>query len=123
MQRIAKIANQKPEVYGEARVRDFCLIINGTRYGITDIKKLPLELQPEAVYTPRNEEAVVFFTKQSPLSNHYCSPFTIEGHEFSCVEQYLAYAKAGLAKNKTMEKGALEQRDPSECKVINGQIS
>lgn len=118
LHRIAKVAKQKPEVYDEVRIKDFSLVINSSRYGITDIRKLPPELHPEAVYTPRNKESVVFFTKQSPLYNHYCSSFTIEDQEFLCVEQYLAYAKARLANNKTREKRALEQKDPSNCKVI-----
>lgn len=34
------------------------------------------------------------------------------------MEQYLAFAKAKLAKNKAMENKALEQKDPAECKII-----
>lgn len=118
LHRIAKIAKLRPDTYGEVRVKDYRLNINGTLYRPMDLGKLPSELHPEAVYTPRNSESVIFFTKQSPLSNHFCSDFYLEGQKFSCVEQYLAFAKARLAKNKPMEKRALEQHDPSECKVI-----
>lgn len=118
IQRIAKIASLKPEIYGEVRVRDYCLILNGNRYGIDEVSKLPSELQPESVYTPRSKEAVVFFTKQSPLSNHFPTKFSLEGQEYASVEQFLACAKARLAGNKTLEKRASEQKDPSECKRI-----
>lgn len=118
LHRIAKVANQRPEIYGDVRVKDYRLNINGNKYGVKDVGKLPPELHPEYVYTPRNSEAVIFFTKQSPFSNHFASAFEIDDHKFSCIEQYLAFAKARLAKNKAMEKKALEQTDPAECKII-----
>lgn len=118
LQRIAQTARQKPEVYNEVRIKDYSLIINGVNYEREDVHKLPTELQPEAVYSPRDKEAVVFFTKQSPFSNHFCSPLSIEGRDFACVEQFLAYEKAKLANNTTLMNRALEQTDPSACKVI-----
>lgn len=118
MQRIAKVAMGYPDRYKDVKVKDFKLSINGYKYGIEEIHKLPAELQPEAVYTPRSNDSVVFFTKHSPLSNHHQAPFTLKGKVFSCVEQYLAFSKAILAQDTTQTERAMELSDPADHKVI-----
>ena len=70
------------------------LILNGVAYTVDTLNKLPLFLQPQNVATPQNYEAVVFFTKDSPLSNHHEAPFIIDGVQYNCVEQYLMKGKA-----------------------------
>lgn len=61
-------------------------------------------------------DAVVFFTKNSPLSNHNPSPFSINGMEFTCIEQYLALAKASLTKNEALARRAMDSKEPAEHK-------
>lgn len=112
------MAKQSPQTYGEVKVKDYKITINGNKYGLEDLHYLPPELQPEAVYTPRSSKAVVFFTKNSPLSNHYYAPFQLEGKEFSCIEQYLAFTKAKMAQQPNLAKRAMEQKDPAEHKII-----
>lgn len=118
LQRIAKVANQSQYSIGHARVKDHKVIINGTKYGMENLKNLPLHLQPEAAYTPRTSETVVFFTKNSPFSNHHIAPFHLNNQSFVSVEQYLAHSKAMMANNKALAKKALEVEDPAEHKAI-----
>lgn len=80
LQRIAKMARLQPAKYGSPRVRDFMLQLNGKGYDTTNIRQLPADLHPEVVYMPRSDSTVVFFTKQSPLSNHHSSRFHLGGH-------------------------------------------
>lgn len=116
LQRIAKAAHSTG--MGEAKVKDYKVTVNGNKYGMQNIKDLPRELQPAAVYTPRSHNAVVFFTKNSPLSNHHHAPFVLDGKSFVCVEQYLAYSKALLAQNEASAKRALDVKEPAEHKAI-----
>lgn len=118
LQRIARAANMKEREFGEVRVKDYKIKFKGSWYGINDIESLPSELHPKMVYSPRSTEALVFFTKHSPLSNHHPSPFYINGMSFTCVEQYLALAKASLAKNETLAKRAMDSKEPGEHKTI-----
>lgn len=118
LQRIAKVARADPQSYGEVFVKDYQVNINGQGYGMGRIRQLPRELQPEYVYTPRSQETVVFFTKYSPLSNHYRSPFTLEGTSYNCVEQYLAQQKALLAENQQLADKAMDCNDPADHKAI-----
>lgn len=122
LQRIAKVASTKTHEYGDVRVKDHKINIRGTWYGMEDVNQLPPELHPMQVYTPRSTDSVVFFTKNSPFSNHHPAHFSIDEMEFSCVEQYLALAKASLAKNVTLAKKAMDTKEPSQHKAILNQL-
>lgn len=61
---------------------------------------------------------MIFFTKNSPLSNHHSSTFFLEGQRFLCVEQYLAVHRAFLAKDKDLTKRIMQQNDPVQHKII-----
>lgn len=122
LQRIAKAAKNSSSNYGEVKIKDYKICINGTKYGLEDIKNLPTELHPEQVYTPRSTEAIVFFTKHSPLSNHHHAPFNLNGREYACVEQYLAVSKAKLAQDPDLGKRAMESNDPADHKVILNKL-
>lgn len=100
LQRVAKVARAIPERFSDIKIKDYKIFINGTWYGRDDLHHLPLELSPETIYSPRSEEALAFFTKQSPFSNHFHSPFFVDGIQFGCIEQYLAVQKARLANDK-----------------------
>lgn len=41
---------------------------------------------------------------------------------FTCIEQYLALAKASMAKNETLAKKAMDSKEPSEHKAILNQL-
>lgn len=70
------------------------------------------------VFSPRSEGAVVFFTKFSPLSNHFKCYFNINGRTFYCVEQFLALEKATLAEDQELIERALQEKEPADNKVI-----
>lgn len=116
--RIAKAAKQRPDIYQDIRIKDFKLSLNGVSYSYEDVERLPRELLPTAVYTPRSARTCVFFTKHSPLSNHHPAAFQLEGQSFVCVEQFLALRRAQLAGDEFLAKSAMEQQDPADHKVI-----
>ena len=70
------------------------LILNGSVYTVDTLYKLPPALQPEVIASPYNDKIQLFFTRASPLSNHYPCHFVVDGTTFNCVEQYLMKAKA-----------------------------
>lgn len=122
LQRIAKIARMNPEIHGEVKVKDYKLNINGQKYDMDNLHLLPKELTPHAVYTPRSESALVFFTRNSPFSNHFPANFELDGLSFTCVEQYLAVHRAYLAKDKPLARRAMQQGDPAEHKMILNKL-
>lgn len=122
LQRVAKTARSCPEKYGDVKVKDYKISINGKTYDREHLHQLPSELSPAMVYTPCSERACVFFTKHSPFSNHFLSAFTIEGIRFSCIEQYLAVQKAHLVNNKSLAREAMESSDPADHKVVLNKL-
>jgi len=69
---------------------------------------VPILLQDVEMETPRTDtlwkpsecarrvgrDILLFYTKASPLSNHYPTQFTVEDITYNCMEQYLMYQKA-----------------------------
>lgn len=122
LQRVAKTAKAHPTKYSNVKIKDYKVYINGEKYGREDLHRLPEELSPERIYTPSSDKAMVFFTKHSPFSNHFHSPFTLDGLRFVCIEQYLAVQKAYLAKDKDLAKEAMESTDPADHKVVLNKL-
>ncbi len=92
------------------------LIIDGVRYGISDIPKLSSELSPANIATPHvAEDAIAFFSSQSPLSNFFMSPFEVEGQRYDCVERYYQKEKAEFFGDQ-LAVGAIMKADTAlEC--------
>lgn len=118
LNRVAKMARLQPSKYNDVKVKDFKLHINGRVYVPNNLRQLPSDLQPEGVYTPRSDSSVVFFTKQSPLSNHHQSRFTLDGVTYSCVEQCLAHHKASIMGDNALANQALQSDNPADHKII-----
>lgn len=118
LQSIAKTAKAFPDRFSGIKVKDYQLTINGNKYDAKHTHLLPPELRPWAVYAPRTSEAIVFFTRHSPLSNHFPCKFSVENQEYSCIEQYLAHKRALLVDNPDLAQSALQSSNPADHKVI-----
>lgn len=106
------------EEYKFIRVQDFRLTLNNKSYGPSELEQLPHDLRPSTICTKWTDNVVIFFGRYSPLSNHHISPFTVNETSFSCVEQYLAVARARLSGNTEMLERALSCSNPSDCRGI-----
>lgn len=122
LQKIARTARMHPQQYNEVQVRDFMLTIDDQSYNAMEVWDLPEELTPEWVFTPRSDDAVAFFTKFSPLSNHFQCAFKIEGITYNCVEQYLAFKKASLAEDQALMDSAMYDKEPADYQVILNKL-
>ena len=56
---------------------------------INNLNELPPELTPSQISTPTKDNITIFFSKASPLSNHYPCKFVIDDTEYNCTEQFL----------------------------------
>ena len=72
------------------------IMFNGKQYGIENLDTLPAKYQPESLFTPEKDGITAFFSKNSPLSNHFPCNFKLEGEKFHYLEQYLMTQKASL---------------------------
>lgn len=106
------------EEYKSIKVQDFRLTLNNKSYGPSELEHLPYDLRPSTICTKWSDNAVIFFGRFSPLSNHHPSPFTVNDTSFSCVEHYLAVARARLSGDAEVLERALSCTNPSDCRGI-----
>ena len=76
---ILRAAKQKSEYRYKSRLEGAKLVIDGKRYGVSDLDQLPDSLQPFEVSTKANEEMLGFFGELCPFSNFYPINFTFNG--------------------------------------------
>lgn len=117
MYRVLKAA-VKIQKYQSAEVRDYALHLNGREYVPTQLESLPYPLRPSTLAFRSSEEATVFFSKNSFLSNHHPSDFKIKEVWFHSVEQYLAFKRAQLSGQQTLVQRALRADNPADAKSI-----
>lgn len=116
--KVQRRAKALPEKYPDVKIKDYKIRIQGIFYKASELDQLPNDLQASAIATPQSEQAVVFFGRASPLSNHHICSFKIGGRNFTCVEHFLAWQKANLSSDKTLAPAVLEMKDPSEHKKV-----
>ena len=83
------------------------LILSGEMYSVVILSLFPDHLRPEKMATPPNDKRVIFFTKESSLSNHYLCDFTVANIMYNYMKQH-------IMKNKAMH---IDDTD-TECKVM-----
>lgn len=117
--KVAKYASTlKKDEYNSLHIKDFRIFLNGASYGPAELESLPYDLRPSSLCTIWSDESIIFFGRFSPLSNHHYSPFVSDESHYSCVEQFLAVAKAKLAEKSDILDRAVSCTSPSDCKGI-----
>ena len=84
--------------------------------------KLPKELNPANSCTCENNNKIAFFTCNSKLSNHYHCEFTVDGKNFTSVEQYFMYCKASIFGDVSACKPIMSSTDSVQAKTIGNRI-
>lgn len=116
--RVLKKAKSIEGRFEGAHIRGQSLYIDGQAYRVENLESLPDVLKPSSLATLQSEDAVAFFGRFSPLSNHHPSPFVINGKHFTCMEQFLAWSRASLAEDQDLISKALSKADPVIYKGI-----
>ena len=79
---IFKYGAQSDTYKGKCKMLYDSILIDGKKYGITDLLKLPDEINP-LKHHKNDNNILVFFGLHSPFSNfHYCK-FSVSGTEFT----------------------------------------
>lgn len=99
-------------------IRNYAIVLNGKEYTTRELEKLPSPIRPTSISNPRSNDAIVFFSKYSALSNHHPSPFCEQGETFQHMEQYLAAKRAQLSGRDDLIQRAASANDPKVAKAI-----
>ena len=90
---VLKTVNNSGGKYKARHVVDK-LLLNDKLYTTQDIPRLPEDLRPQNTSTITKNNITAFFTKASPLSNHFPSEITVDNYHYSTVEQFFMNKKA-----------------------------
>lgn len=113
-------AKRDPKVKA-ATLRGDSLVIDSQTYTIDRLDKLPQSYSKQAIATQHKDNTTAFFHKESPLSNFHPCKLTINGTNFSSVEQFYTACKAEFAKRETTD--IMMDPNPETAKRISKQIS
>ena len=99
------------------------LILGGKVYTVDNIHTIDFpELQPRNVFTPSKLGVQGFFSRFSPLSNHYISKFKIDGKVFNSSEQFFMHKKALFFKDNETAARILAAKDASQAKFLGRSV-
>ena len=94
--------------------------IDGTLYSHDKTENIPLLYRP--LHTKTVENTVIFFTKQSPLSNFHQCQVIIEGTTFTSVEQFVDYKAATHFGDQDAAMLIMQQTDPTHHRQTIKQV-
>ena len=105
------------------KLRIDSLILAGKEYTSDNIDTIPVkELQPDRIFTPTHNGVTSFFSKFSPLSNHYPANIQADGHTFYSSEQYFMYLKAKHFKDAGSVDKIRHAKSPAEAKGLGKKV-
>ena len=89
-------------------------VIDGNSYSYDKIEDIPAIYKPS--HTKSVDDTVLFFTKNSPLSNFYKCSFKVDDVTYTSVEQYYTLKAALFFKDETTCKLPMHQTEAVEHK-------
>ena len=75
---ILRLAKYQPEYWEKSRLDSDSLLINGTRYTIDDLDRLPPEIATHKAAEKTNDTHIIFSGELSPYSNFHSCNFVID---------------------------------------------
>lgn len=120
MQTLYKVlgAAKSIEEFSSAKVHNYQLELNDQIFQITDLERLPRQLRPSTLASPKSDTHMVFFSRHARLSNHFPASFAIGNHQYKTMEQFLAVRRAELSGNKDLIDKAYKAEDPVIAKHV-----
>ena len=77
----------------KSKLEDDKSVINGVRYRVNDLTKLPTDLAPYKAAQKEDKEKIVFHGELSPYSNFHTSHFVMNNVQFKSSEHWIRYQK------------------------------
>ncbi len=101
------------------------LIIDGTKYTIDDLTKLPSELDTAKIATKEvGDNMCCFFLGQSPLPHFHKSKFVLNGVTYDCNDRYYVRGKSEFVNDGRALQALMRAESSLECKKgLNRKIN
>jgi hypothetical protein len=112
---VFKLAKSMVKYQASTYLSEDRLTIDKKKYGINNLHTLPADLSLAKSATQRIGEVTVFFTSNSPLSNHYMqAPIEVKGKRYLCNEQYYFANMATAFRDNDAYKDVMKQKEPGK---------
>ena len=112
----AKLCGKKASFNGDK------LKVDGHSYGVYDIPNLPSHLNPEKACTKSTNGVMLFLGKHSPLPNFHEYSLTIDGFQYTGVEQRYQQKKAECSKKEKLEQQFISPTYPVRQKYLGNKV-
>ena len=99
------------------------LSFKGKWYTVDELENLPTVFSPSELNIPQKNDVAAFFSRRSPLSNHYKCDFKVKGEAYNCLEQYLMIQKATLFGDQQSVVALAKEQNPVSQKRIGAKIA
>ena len=119
---ILRAAKQKPEFRYTSSMDGSKLVINGKRYSVNELDRLPQKLSPFEVTTKSNDDTVGFFGELCPFSNFYPAVFTHNGKRYHSGEQLIQHQTALHCNDTRAAYRILATKSAIACKQLSYTI-
>ena len=120
---ILRLAKNTPKYKDKCRLENDTLVLDGNRYTIDNIGKLPEEVAAYKTAQKIDDKYLAFHGEFSPFSNFHRSPFTWNNIKFHCAEQYIQYQKALMAEDLGMAEEIQICESAIEAKRLGYKIN
>ena len=111
-------AKMKPDLKLKSHMEYDKLVIDGKRYGMDHLDKLPQTISPINVSTKSNDKVFGFFGELCPLSNFHPANFIHEGQSYHSSEQFIQHAKAQYFNDQETAQRILNAQSALACKQL-----
>jgi hypothetical protein len=121
---ILKVAKSITEYDGGCYLAGDKIVVNKKKYGVENIDELPANINPRVTSTRLIGETTYFFSRFSPLSNHFLVPIKLDTTTFNCTEQCYFAAKADYLNDPIHKAEIMQEEDPVKVlhagkKIVN----
>lgn len=110
--------NKKGQVY----INVDRLVVDGKVYHHNNLESLPDGLKPSQIATRVANSCTLFYSMESPFSNFYPSPISIDGKDYNCVEQYFQASKASFFDDDNSHQKIMQAAKPHDQYKAGKQI-
>ena len=112
----ARISGEKHALVGGK------LIIGNKQITPSNLQDMPRHIDPVATATRESDDAVVFYGKDSYLSNFHYAPFTVDMITYHTTEQFFHTSVAEHYKDDRTAGKIKIETDPGRCKYLSRYI-
>ena len=120
---ILRLAKSLPHYKGKSKLKEDALIVHGKKYTISNLHKLPNDINGFASSSRMDTNTVAFFGELNPFSNFHPTPFECKNKHYHSSEQYIQESKALYFGDIETAHAIMQVKTALECKNLAREVA